>query len=62
MLVASQCRTTTGGRRALQQFGVCPRPDARKRQPRTTPWEDAAGEYAALVAAWWKGGYANIEK
>jgi hypothetical protein len=24
--------------------------------------EDAADEYAALVAAWWKGGYANIEK
>jgi hypothetical protein len=26
------------------------------------PWEDTADEYAALVTAWWQGGYANIEK
>jgi pimeloyl-ACP methyl ester carboxylesterase len=24
------------------------------------PWEDAADEYAALVTAWWQGGYANV--
>ena len=23
------------------------------------PWEDAAGEYAALVTSWWSGGYAT---
>jgi pimeloyl-ACP methyl ester carboxylesterase len=26
------------------------------------PWEDSADEYAALVAAWWEGGYANVGK
>jgi pimeloyl-ACP methyl ester carboxylesterase len=25
-------------------------------------WEDAADEYAALVAAWWDGGYAAVER
>jgi pimeloyl-ACP methyl ester carboxylesterase len=24
-------------------------------------WEDAADEYAAIVSAWWDGGYANVE-
>lgn len=26
------------------------------------PWEDASDEYAALVTAWWRGGYAHVEK
>jgi hypothetical protein len=26
----------------------------------TCSWEDAADEYAALVTAWWEGGYANV--
>jgi len=25
-------------------------------------WEDAADEYAALVTAWWDGGYAAVER
>ena len=25
-------------------------------------WEDAADEYAALVSAWWDGGYAAVER
>jgi pimeloyl-ACP methyl ester carboxylesterase len=25
-------------------------------------WEDAADEYAALVTAWWDGGYADVER
>jgi pimeloyl-ACP methyl ester carboxylesterase len=24
------------------------------------PWEDSADEYAALVSAWWQGGYTNV--
>jgi hypothetical protein len=25
-------------------------------------WEDAADEYAALVRAWWDGGYAAVDR